>query len=72
MRSTDLKLMSVYTPYEEDFGAYMQINKMVKFEGVVESVHAMKAYRGSRSIAPPTLNFSARWRFVVNITSRPL
>jgi len=29
------------------------------------SIHAMKAYRGSKGIAPPTLNVGGRWRWDV-------
>jgi hypothetical protein len=32
----------------------------------------MKDYRGSTHMAPPILNFRARWREVVNITPQPL
>jgi hypothetical protein len=36
------------------------------------SVHAMKAYSGSRGIAPLILNLSTRWRWVVNFTPQLL
>jgi hypothetical protein len=32
----------------------------------------MKSYRGSRGLAPLNLNLGTRWRYVVNITPRPL
>ena len=35
-------------------------------------IHAMKAYRGSRGIAPLILNFGIRWRWEVNIIFLPL
>ena len=40
--------------------------------GRVAPVHAIKAYRGSRGIAPLILNLGTRWRCVVNFTRRPL
>ena len=35
-------------------------------------LHAMKEYRGSRGIPPLSLNLSARWKWAVNFTPRPL
>jgi hypothetical protein len=34
-------------------------------------VHAMKAGRGSRGLAPVILSFGSRWKIVVNLTPRP-
>jgi hypothetical protein len=34
--------------------------------------HAMKAYWGSRGIAPPILDVSTRWGWMVSFTPRPL
>ena len=39
-------------------------------ESKVISVHTMRAYKGSRNIAPPILNFGTRWQWVVNFTRR--
>jgi hypothetical protein len=36
------------------------------------SVHAMKAYRGSRDITPFILNVGSRWRYTISLTTRPL
>jgi len=36
------------------------------------SVHATKAYRGSRGIAPLIRNLGARWRQVFSFTSRSI
>ena len=35
-------------------------------------VHAMKTYRGSRGVAPPTLNLGSRWKWVASFKFRPL
>jgi hypothetical protein len=35
-------------------------------------VHAMKAYRGSRCVAPSILNLGARWKWAVHFTPLPL
>jgi hypothetical protein len=35
------------------------------------SVHAMKAYRGSRGTAPLTHNFATAWRWVARFTLQP-
>ena len=35
-------------------------------------VYAMKAYTGSRGVDPSIFNLGTRWRWVVNITPRPL
>ena len=42
-----------------------------KYKGNIVSVHCMKACRGSRGIAPLTLNLDIRWRSVVSIMPRP-
>ena len=34
--------------------------------------HAMQAYRGSKGIAPLTLNLGTGWRRVVNVRPQPL
>jgi len=36
------------------------------------SFHALKAYRGSRDIAPPIFTLGSKWRSVVKFTSRSL
>lgn len=36
------------------------------------TLHAMKAVRGSGSVAPPILNLGTRWRWVVIFTFQPL
>jgi hypothetical protein len=36
------------------------------------AIYAIKAYRGSRDIAPIILNLDNRYRLVVNSTPRPL
>jgi len=36
------------------------------------SIHPAKACRGRRSLAPLTLKFGTRWRWVINFTSRSL
>jgi hypothetical protein len=41
-------------------------------KGRIVPVHAMKACRGSRVIAPHIISFRPRWRWVFNITPRPL
>jgi hypothetical protein len=43
-----------------------------KSKSKVLPLHPMKAYRGSRGIAPLVLKLGARWRWVVNFTPRPL
>jgi hypothetical protein len=35
-------------------------------------VHDMKTYRGCRGTVPLILNLRARWKWMVNITPRPL
>lgn len=35
------------------------------------SVHAIKAYRGRKSVAPFILNLNIKWRWVVSFTHRP-
>jgi hypothetical protein len=40
--------------------------------GKVVLVHAIKAYRGSRGIAPLILNLCTRWKREVDIIPRPL
>jgi len=40
-------------------------------KGEVFLIHAIKAYRGKRGIAPPILNLGIRWRTVINVTFRP-
>ena len=44
----------------------------VACEDKVEPVHAVKAYSGSRGIAPLILNLGPRWRTMINVTPRPL
>ena len=44
----------------------------IRSHGKVVPVHAMKAYRGRRSIAALILNLGTRWRRVFNFTPRPL
>ena len=44
--------------------------KLSKSKAVL--VHARKAYRGSRGIAPVILNLSAGWRWVVKFMLHPL
>ena len=39
---------------------------------VLVPVHVLKAYRGSRGLAPVILNLGIRWRWVVNFRHRPL
>jgi hypothetical protein len=39
-----------------------------EFLGIAFPVHAMKEYKGSTGMAPPTLNFGTRWRWLVNFT----
>jgi hypothetical protein len=41
-----------------------------KAKGKVVPVHTINAYRGSRGVAPLSLNLGARWRTVVSITPR--
>jgi hypothetical protein len=41
-------------------------------KGKFVAVHAMKACRGSRGIAPLILSLGTRYRWVVNFTPRPL
>jgi hypothetical protein len=41
-------------------------------KGKIVSVHAIKACRGSRRLAPLILNFGARWKLEASITPRPL
>ena len=40
-------------------------------KGKAFCIHALKAYRGSRSMAPFILNLGTRWRWVVSFTRRP-
>jgi hypothetical protein len=47
-------------------------NVKLKTTKEVVPVHAMKAYKGRRGMAPLILNLGARRRRVVNITLRPL
>jgi len=44
----------------------------IKLKGEVVHVYAMKACMGRRGIAPLILNLGTRWRWVGNITPRPL
>jgi hypothetical protein len=41
-------------------------------KGKVVSVDAMKAYKGSRIAALPSLNLGAGWRRFVSVTPQPL
>jgi hypothetical protein len=41
-------------------------------KGKVFLVHGMKTHRGSRGVAPFILNFSTRWRWMVNFPPRLL
>jgi hypothetical protein len=45
---------------------------MYQVNGKVIPGHATKAYRNSRSIAPPILNLDTRWRWVASFTPRKL
>lgn len=42
------------------------------YRSKVVPVYAVKAYRGTRSVAPLIRNSGTRWRWVVNFTSWPL
>jgi len=39
-----------------------------KVEGKLPPFHSVKAYKGSRGIAPLILNFGKKWKSVVNCT----
>jgi hypothetical protein len=39
-----------------------------KVRGILPPFHAVKAYRGSRVIAPLILNLGNKWKSVVNFT----
>jgi hypothetical protein len=41
-------------------------------ESEISAVNAMKAYRGSRGVAPLIINLGRRWMWVVKYTPRPL
>jgi hypothetical protein len=51
----------------EDPSSYLK-----EFRDQVVPVRDMKAYKGSRGMAPLIFNIGARWRWVVSITPRPL
>jgi hypothetical protein len=45
---------------------------MMQQKGNAVTVHAVKAHGGYMGIAPHVLNLGARWRLVINFTTRPL
>jgi len=51
---------------------HIRIRRRKKVKCKVVSGHAIKAYRGSRGIAPLFLKLDTRWRRVVNFTPWPL
>jgi hypothetical protein len=53
-------------------GSFINPLKHGKYTRYVILVQSVKAYRRGRGLAPLTLNLVARWRWVVNITPRPL
>jgi hypothetical protein len=52
--------------------ALISLKIVQNVKGKAVPVHAVKAYRGTRGIAPLILNLGTRWRWVVNFTPRPL
>jgi hypothetical protein len=46
--------------------------KKLTYKDTVVLIHATKAYRGSRGIAPPILNLGSERRWVVSFTPLPL
>lgn len=53
-----------------NFGISKMLALKVK-NGETAPVHALKAYRGSRSVLPAIVNLDARWRRVVKFLPAP-